>query len=1249
MLDIFSDITSSLINSELANIIMYFTIKNLGVYNMRKLITSSILTFVFIFLTLSIAFSPVFAENDSSLYKTGLLDPTQAQMDWMKKNFKETKDINLNSIGKQRIINRLKNLKNKKTILEKIQKIKPAPLGQEVQSTSLQATSNSNIISNNELVGAMPTSVDNSKLKYFPPIRSQGNIGSCAAFSSVYYQFTYMNALARDWDAKNSDDSKRFSPKWTYNMINDGDDGGSWFLDSYDVILNNGAATWSDFPYDSNYRAWSTDANVWRNALNYRIASSGSVANLNTNDGLNNLKQYLNNGYIFIYSTYIRSWQYKTIKDDPSTSADNSFVGKEVCYAVNGTLGGHGMTLVGYDDNIWVDLNNNNSVDSDEKGAFRIANSWGTYWKDGGFTWVSYNAVKNGVFRNNTAYWITAKSSYSPKLLAQFTVNTKERYKFASYLGLSDQTQTSPLKSWYPSALVNKGGAYAFDGTTTACDGNFVLDYTQLLDQAGLDIDSKLRYYLSVNNNTAGNPTTLKSFKLINPKTNDIIPSPDAFPKSFDLGPINSFINYGTKTSVIAIKMTPPSMLIKGFNTNGGAVSVKASYSDGSTADVTANTTFTSNNSNIAFVRNAVLYSGNSIGDATITATFEGKNATCLVSVPDITIPVVSVSPGSGSIILPGSAINISASDPVGGISVIRYKRITDDKWLSVYQSSFTINAPVAEGSYILDVVAYDRYNNSSGVKGYSYSIKSKITSEVSMTPTSIIIIGTNVSGGAIKVVAKYTDTTTKDVTGTASFGSNNSNIAYVKEGSIFSGSITGTATITALYDAKVASCTVTVKQATTPVTGVTLNKTSATLNGGSSETLVAAVQPDNAANKNVTWSSSSPSVATVSSSGAVTAVAAGTATITATTQDGNKTATCLVTVSNIIFTVSPDSGSTILPGAAVSVSASCPTGISILYYMWNTDNAWRYSYNGSVTVNAPVSEGSYTLYVSTFDYYGKPSGIKTYSYSVKGNVPILTSLEIDPVTMIIEGTHKAGGTLKVSAVYSDGTKTNVSDLAVISSNNRYVTNASNCVVYSSYYYGTAIITASYQGKSAFCTVTVKQATTPVTGVTLNKTSATLNGGSSETLTAAVQPDNAANKNVTWSSSSPSVATVSPSGAVTAVAAGTATITVTTQDGNKVASCIITVSEQVTLTSLSISPSSSTIDGVYKKGVPVTVIATFSNGSTEDVTSSAAFSSSASNIAYVNSGVLYSYFSYGTATITASYRGKVTHCIVTVT
>jgi hypothetical protein len=109
---------------------------------------------------------------------------------------------------------------------------------------------------------------------------------------------------------------------------------------------------------------------------------------------------------------------------------------------------------------------------------------------------------------------------------------------------------------------------------------------------------------------------------------------------------------------------------------------------------------------------------------------------------------------------------------------------------------------------------------------------------------------------------------------------------------------------------------------------------------------------------------------------------------------------------------------------------------------------------------------------------------------------------------------------------------------------------------------GTAVITVTTNDGSFkdSCSVTVSADYIAVTGVSLNKPALSLNVGGSETLTAALTPSDASNKNVNWSSSAPNIASVSPSGLVTAVSPGNATITVTTVDNNRTANCSVNVS-----------------------------------------------------------------------------------------
>ncbi|MCK7476675.1 MAG: hypothetical protein M0C28_03275 [Candidatus Moduliflexus flocculans] len=137
-----------------------------------------------------------------------------------------------------------------------------------------------------------------------------------------------------------------------------------------------------------------------------------------------------------VFGTYISSWQIKAIQDDPSTSADNDAVGDAVGYWVNGTEGSHGMTVVGYNDAVWTDVNGNGAIDAGEKGALRIANSWGSGWRDGGFTWLAYDALgyassvaggpsspREPAFFNDMVFLLTVRDAYAPSMIAEFTVN----------------------------------------------------------------------------------------------------------------------------------------------------------------------------------------------------------------------------------------------------------------------------------------------------------------------------------------------------------------------------------------------------------------------------------------------------------------------------------------------------------------------------------------------------------------------------------------------------------------------------------------------------------------------------------------------------------------------------------------------------------------------------------------------------------------------------------------------------------
>lgn len=154
-------------------------------------------------------------------------------------------------------------------------------------------------------------------------------------------------------------------------------------------------------------------------------------------------------------------------------------------------------------------------------------------------------------------------------------------------------------------------------------------------------------------------------------------------------------------------------------------------------------------------------------------------------------------------------------------------------------------------------------------------------------------------------------------------------------------------------------------------VTGVQMSSSTLALTTGSTATLVATIKPTSAANKSVTWTSSNSSVATVNSSGVVTGIAAGTATITVTTVDGGYTATCTVTVSQAYpggsyFTTVSVSNYNI----KIEVVCSTRQEVKIWFYGYATEGARFTSYNASTGAFVIQIDGSVTIqYVGTKTY----------------------------------------------------------------------------------------------------------------------------------------------------------------------------------------------------------------------------------------------------------------------------------------
>ena len=339
----------------------------------------------------------------------------------------------------------------------------------------------------------------------------------------------------------------------------------------------------------------------------------------------------------------------------------------------------------------------------------------------------------------------------------------------------------------------------------------------------------------------------------------------------------------------------------------------------------------------------------------------------------------------------------------------------------------------------------------------------------------------------------------------------------------------------------------------TVSVTGVSLNKTSLSLVEGGSESLTATISPDNATNKAVSWKSSDTGVATVDGSGKVTAVKAGSATITVTTTDGSKTATCSVTVTSKTVSVTGvklDNGKLELKaGETAQLTATVePSDASDKSLEWTSSDAKIATVDASGKVTA-VGVGSATITVKTKD------GGKTATCAVTVAPVAVEGVTVDPAKAeVVEGNTVQ---LKATVSPADANQevewtSSDSDIATVDKNG-LVTTIKPGTVY------IVVRSKAYTDKQASCEVIVKQ-DDKLKSIAFDASEVQLETGQSRTLKVVFTPDYAANKNVSWSSSDPSIASVKD-GNVTGVKEGKATITATSEDGGHKAECVVTVSK----------------------------------------------------------------------------------------
>ena len=388
-----------------------------------------------------------------------------------------------------------------------------------------------------------PSAADNStneNAKYLPPVLNQYG-GSCTHYSYVYAVGSYILNQARDKSSQLT--SNVLSPLFTYNMLRADASTSYGTVTTYPISIMTeiGAATAEYAPITTSYKnypyTWYATEEAWNSATENRVESviritdishSGTPITGPNDSDLDLIKSTLASGKIIGFSSGFYTYNYTVIPSSSPSHAGEYAVDRGDYVKISGgyrNYGNHSMVIVGYDDNIWIDVNRDGKQQTAEFGALKIMNSHGTGYRNSGYVWVAYdvlnkvsavittedqdrvnaaidagtmtgskiqNAYREEFFSfYNSIYTYTASSEESAssncRLVA--TLNTNDRQDIQMYI-IAKNNSTGVEKTY--KVPVFRGYAiwssdYALDGSKSATDGTIVID----LDNVISDITPK--------------------------------------------------------------------------------------------------------------------------------------------------------------------------------------------------------------------------------------------------------------------------------------------------------------------------------------------------------------------------------------------------------------------------------------------------------------------------------------------------------------------------------------------------------------------------------------------------------------------------------------------------------------------------------------------------------------------------------------------------------------------------------------
>jgi uncharacterized protein YjdB len=610
-----------------------------------------------------------------------------------------------------------------------------------------------------------------------------------------------------------------------------------------------------------------------------------------------------------------------------------------------------------------------------------------------------------------------------------------------------------------------------------------------------------------------------------------------------------------TSASLVSIAIAPANPTTP----TGTQVQLRAlgAYSDGSMVDLTAQVTWSTANPAIATVSNASPSQGSiaalGAGSTVVTATLGGVTGTTTLTVTAGTLVSIAVTPANSTIVLGGRQAMKATGTYSDGSSVDLTTQVV---WSTGVPGVAAISN--ASGSQGLLTGVSGGVSSVSAAFGGVSGTTSIMVSVPAVSQLVVSPIDTSLPAGQnlqFTATAIFANGTSQNVTALATWASSNTAAATVNATGRATTVAIGTTTISAAWNGMTGSTTLTVTSGV--VTQVQVTPIDPSYNTGEvAQFQATAIYADGTSlgvTAQATWQSSAPGVAGVAPRGLVTAIAAGQAVISATFQGHTGSTTVTVDAATIVsISVFPGVASKAV-GQAQQFTATAiysngtsqgVTGLST----WQSNNASAVGVSdavGSKGLATAIAAGSATI---TANYGGATGGAK---FTVTGAT--LVSIQVTPT----QPTRPVGPPVQflATAIYSDNPSANVTGQATWQSSDATVAAVSDAIgskgLAQTLAAGSASITATYQGVTGATTITVTAAT--LSQIQVTPFNPTMPAGFGRQLQATgIYSDNST-RNLTllatWTSSAPSVATVSDSGgtkgALSPLSAGNTTVSAT--------------------------------------------------------------------------------------------------------